>query len=105
VPEGDQPAVARGDFRMLLAEDEQVYAFTRRLSSTDATTELLVLGNFSASTVALAHTEFSTWVDAQLTLGNYREPMSAPADTSDALPALQPWETRVYRRSTPFTDA
>jgi oligo-1,6-glucosidase len=100
-----EPAVARGDFRMLLAEDEQVYAFTRRLSSTDATTELLVLGNFSASTVALAHTEFSTWVDAQLTLGNYREPMSAPADTSDALPALQPWETRVYRRSTPFTDA
>ena len=34
--------MAHGDFTMLLPDDEQVYAFTRRLGDV----ELLVLGNF-----------------------------------------------------------
>ena len=38
-----EPAVAHGDFTMLLADHEQVYAFTRR----HAGTELLVLANLS----------------------------------------------------------
>jgi glycosidase len=38
-----EPAVAHGDFRMLLADHEHVYAFVRRYG----TTELLVLANFS----------------------------------------------------------
>ena len=38
-----EPAVAHGDFTMLLPDDERVYAFTRRLGGI----ELLVLGNFS----------------------------------------------------------
>ena len=42
-----EPVVAHGDFTMLLPDDEQVYAFTRRLGDV----ELLVLGNFSGDTV------------------------------------------------------
>ena len=38
-----EPAVGRGDFTMVLAQDEQIYAFTRRLGGT----ELLVLANLS----------------------------------------------------------
>jgi hypothetical protein len=36
-----EPVIAHGDFRMLLPDDERVYAFTRRLGDV----ELLVLGN------------------------------------------------------------
>ncbi len=43
-----EPAVVEGDFTMLLPDDEQVYAFTRRLGDV----ELLVLGNFSGEPVA-----------------------------------------------------
>jgi len=38
-----EPAVVHGDFHMLLADHDQVYAFTRRYG----TTELLILANFS----------------------------------------------------------
>ena len=41
----DEPAVAHGDFTMLLPDDDAVYAFTRRLGEV----ELLVLGNFSGA--------------------------------------------------------
>ena len=41
-----EPAVAYGDFTMLLEDDPHVYAFTRRLEGT----ELLVLGNFTGET-------------------------------------------------------
>jgi oligo-1,6-glucosidase len=41
----EEPAVALGDFTMLLPDDPDVYAFTRRLGGT----ELLVLGNFGAT--------------------------------------------------------
>ena len=40
-----EPVVAHGDFTMLLADHEQVYAFIRRHGAT----ELLVLGNFSGA--------------------------------------------------------
>ena len=43
----EEPAVAEGDFTMLLPDDERIYAFTRRLGDT----ELLVTANFSADTV------------------------------------------------------
>ena len=42
-----EPAVAHGDFTMLLADDPVVYAFTRRLGDT----ELLVVANFSGDPV------------------------------------------------------
>jgi oligo-1,6-glucosidase len=79
-----EPAVAHGDFTMLLPDDERVYAFTRRHEDV----ELLVLGNFSGETAAF---EIPGWEGAELLLGNYGEP-GEPG-------ALRPWETRVHRRA------
>jgi oligo-1,6-glucosidase len=78
-----EPAVALGDFTMLLPDDEAVYAFVRRLAGT----ELLVLGNFTGHPQALA---LDAWADAELVLGNY------PAAGLDV--PLRAWESRVYRR-------
>jgi oligo-1,6-glucosidase len=78
-----EPAVAHGDFTMLLEDDERVYAFTRRLGDV----ELLVLGNFSGEEVAV---EIPGWDGAELLLGNVAEPA---ADLT-----LAPWEARVLRR-------
>ena len=44
-----EPVVAHGDFTMLLADDERVYAFTRSYEGV----ELLVLGNFSGDEVTV----------------------------------------------------
>jgi oligo-1,6-glucosidase len=73
-----EPAVAHGDFTMLLEEDERVYAFTRRLDEV----ELLVLGNFSAEEVPI---DVPGWEDAEVVIGEPGE-------------GLRPWEGRVYRR-------
>jgi oligo-1,6-glucosidase len=73
-----EPAVVHGDFRMLLEDDERVYAFTRRLGET----ELLVLGNFSGEELPV---DLSGWEDAERLIG-------------DGGGALRPWEGRVYRR-------
>jgi oligo-1,6-glucosidase len=80
-----EPAVVDGDFTMLLPHDEQVYAFTRRL----ATTELLVIANFTADTVR-ADVD-AAWSTADLLLSNL------PAPPQDL--ALAPWQAAVYRRT------
>jgi oligo-1,6-glucosidase len=92
----DHPIVARGDFSMLLPQDEKVYAFTRRLDSET----WLVLGNFTGTDAEAAVPDAAGWAAAPLLLGNYPD---APPD-STAQPAvtallLRPWECRVYRRS------
>ena len=61
-----EPAVAHGDFTMLLPDDDTVYAFTRRLDAGEV--ELLVLGNFSGEEV---HADVDGWDGAELVLGNY----------------------------------
>src|SRR5215203_274226 len=63
-----EPAVAHGDFTMLLSDHEQVYAFTRRYAGT----ELLVLGNFSGE--ALSVELPGGWDGAELVLGNLAAP-------------------------------
>jgi oligo-1,6-glucosidase len=82
--------VALGDFTMLLPDDEQVYAFTRRLGDV----ELLVLGNFSGGTAVVDVPDADAWVAGELLLGNY------PAESVPAAASLtlRPWEARVYRR-------
>jgi oligo-1,6-glucosidase len=81
--------VVDGDFTMLLEDDEHVYAFARRLGDR----ELLVLGNFTGQVrpVDIAR----EWDGASLLLGNYADPA---AEGDDAVPALRPWEARVYER-------
>jgi oligo-1,6-glucosidase len=79
-----EPAVAEGDFTMLLPHDERLYAFTRRLGGT----ELLVIGNFSG---VEAHAGIDGWDGAELVLDNLDSP---PKDLT-----LAPWQAVVYRRS------
>jgi oligo-1,6-glucosidase len=77
-----EPAVAHGDFTMLLADHEHVYAFTRCHEDT----ELLVLGNFSGEAVAV---HVPGWDHAELVLGNVANPVAGE---------LAPWEARILRR-------
>ena len=85
-----EPAVAHGDFTMLLPEHEQIYAFTRRLGRV----ELLVLANVSGRTaMADQIPDAGSWERAELLIGN----CPAPEPSQHRL-SLQPWEARVYRR-------
>jgi oligo-1,6-glucosidase len=78
-----EPAVAHGDFTMLVPDDERVYAYTRSYEGT----ELLVLANLSSErTTPDVPAE---WAQAELVLGN--------CEPGEGL-ALEPWEARVYRR-------
>jgi oligo-1,6-glucosidase len=79
-----EPAVADGDFTMLLPDDERLYAFTRRLGGT----ELLVIGNFSG---VEAHAAIDGWDGAELLLTNLDEPRTHLT--------LAPWQAVVYRRA------
>jgi oligo-1,6-glucosidase len=84
-----EPAVVHGDFHMLLADHNQVYAFTRRYGST----ELLVFANFSGEPVTVEIPDAYRWKGTELVLANY------PVDTAEDIQhfALQPWEACVYR--------
>src|SRR5215217_4947817 len=62
-----EPAVAYGDFHMLLADHNQVYAFTRGYG----TTELLVLANFSGEPATIEVPEANRWKGTELILANY----------------------------------
>jgi oligo-1,6-glucosidase len=82
-----EPAVAHGDFTMLLEDDPRVYAYTRRLGDT----QLLVLVNVSGDpSDAGGIPDAEAWRGAELLLTN-AEP------EPDGL-ELGPWEARVYRR-------
>jgi oligo-1,6-glucosidase len=78
------PVVSRGDFTMLLPEDEQVYAFSRALPDAG----MLVLGNFS-SDECIADVGDESWAAAEQVLANY------PVEKSLR---LRPWELKVFRR-------
>jgi oligo-1,6-glucosidase len=85
-----EPAVAHGDFTMLLSDDPRVYAFTRRHGGT----ELLVLGNFSGHTVQADVPDAAAWARSELVITNFPAPEVLPAPLT-----LAPWEPRVYRRA------
>jgi len=83
----DEPAVALGDFTMLLEDDPRIYAYTRAHEGT----ELLVLVNMSgepASAAAIPGAD--AWSGAELVLTN-AEPEPRGLE-------LGAWEARVYRR-------
>jgi oligo-1,6-glucosidase len=75
------PAVAHGDFTLLLPDDPRLWAFTRRYRGV----ELLVVANLSGENVV---PELDGWSDGELLLGNLPGPG----------PVLRPWESRVLRR-------
>ena len=82
-----EPAVALGDFTMLLEDDPRVYAFTR----THEGTELLVVVNVSGEPASFeAIPDADAWTGAELVLANLQE--------RGQTPFLQAWEARIYRR-------
>jgi oligo-1,6-glucosidase len=83
-----EPTVAHGDFRMLLSEHDQVYAFTRRHNNT----ELLVLANFSGEPATIEVPDADRWGGTELVLANVPEP-----DELETWLTLQPWEARIHR--------
>lgn len=85
----DEPAVAHGDFTMLLPEHPQVYAFTRALGER----RLLVLVNMGGTPATVALPEGGAWVGAESLLTNL-----LPGEEQAADGVLAPWEARVLRR-------
>ena len=85
----DLPVVAFGDFTMLLPQDSQIYAFTRRLENV----ELLVLANFSHEIVDTDLPDADDWAASEVLLTNYSQA------GSEELLRLRPWEARVFRRT------
>ncbi|MFG2196900.1 alpha-glucosidase [Streptomyces sp. NPDC048639] len=90
-----EPAVSHGDFTMLLGDDERIYAFTRRFRST----ELLVVGNFSAETLPVPVPGASAWARADLLVANYAYPSPDVAGIPDESLVVRPWEAYVLRRT------
>ena len=84
------PVVVHGDFTMLLPDDEQVYAFLRRLGDV----ELLVVANISTDEVTADVPDADAWARSVLVLGNYPVSKLLVRDI-----VLRPWESRVYRRA------
>jgi oligo-1,6-glucosidase len=80
-----EPVVAHGDFTMLMAQDERVYAFTRRLGDV----ALLVLGNFSGDVATVDVPDAEAWAASEVLVAN-----CAPQSPL----VLAPWEARVHRR-------
>lgn len=87
-----EPAVALGDFTMLLPEHEQVYAFTRTLGGTS----LLVLVNVSGEEQDVDLPDAGAWAAAELLLGN----LPGTPGTPGADAPLRPWEARIHRATT-----
>ncbi|WP_309134319.1 alpha-glucosidase [Cellulomonas sp.] len=86
-----EPAVALGDFRMLLPEHPHVYGFTRTLDDV----QLLVLGSFSGEEQTVDVPD--GWDEtAERVLGNY----DVAAALGGGAVTLRPWEALVLRRRT-----
>jgi oligo-1,6-glucosidase len=82
----EEPAVAYGDFAMVVPDDPKLYAFTRSYEGVD----LLVVANFSEDGAVIPGTVADDWVDAELVLCNLD-------GERDGL-RMEPWESRIYRR-------
>jgi oligo-1,6-glucosidase len=82
----EEPAVAYGDFAMVVPDDPKLYAFTRSYEGVD----LLVVANFSKDGAVIPGTVADDWVDAELVLCNLD-------GERDGL-RMEPWESRIYRR-------
>jgi oligo-1,6-glucosidase len=90
-----EPAVAEGDFHMLLPDHPTVYAFTR----THGDTELLVVVNVASEPSAATVPGGATWNDAETVVYTAGPGSAAAAPfAADGTVTLAPWEARVLRR-------
>jgi oligo-1,6-glucosidase len=90
-----EPAVAFGDFTLLMPDDEQVYAFVRRHGhASGGATELLVLANLSSEAATAAVPGGWAGTEVLVTSHPAGVPLSSPVTP------LAPWEARVHRRTT-----
>ncbi len=87
------PVVVSGDVTMLLPDDEQVYAYVRRLDDV----AMLVLVNASGEPAVAALSDAATWAEAELLLGG-PDPTLPPVGSDERGIGLQPWESRVLLR-------
>lgn len=78
------PVFVEGDFRMMFAEDENIFAYTRE----DKDTQLLVVCNFFGETVNCPLED--SVKDMKLLIGNYKE--------FAQMTILRPYEARMYLR-------
>ena len=81
------PVVVHGDYRLLLPEDEQVFAYVRALDGV----RLLVVVNLSGETAALDLGADDALLDGEVLL-------ASPAEGAERL-LLAPWESRVLLTS------
>lgn len=82
------PTVQLGTFQLLLAEHQQLWAFTRELAGD----RLLVLANCSSTPQPLPTAQLPSLEGATALLGTHQ-------DTTSTI--LQPWESRVVRLALP----
>jgi oligo-1,6-glucosidase len=80
--------VARGDYRLMLADHPQVFAYTRSLGGSS----LLVLANLTGSAATFDPAELPGWADAELVLANLGSASEAASGV------LRPWEALVFAR-------
>ncbi len=83
------PVIVHGRYDLILAEDEEIYAFTRTLQDD----RLLVILNFTPSTPVFTLLEDLPVSESTLLIGNY--PLETKEDIRQL--TLRPFEARVYR--------
>jgi oligo-1,6-glucosidase len=87
----ENPVIVYGTYDLILADHEEIYAFTRTLDED----KLLVILNFSTNTPIFKLPEDIAFTRAELLIGNYK------VDSANELRqfTLRPYEARVYRLS------
>ncbi|GAB2696527.1 alpha-glucosidase [Paenibacillus thermoaerophilus] len=82
-----------GNYELLLPDDEQLYAYARRLGDE----ALIVICSFSEREATASLPEPWAGCEAELVLGNYPAPEHLGPSPLPDLIALKPYEARVYR--------
>ncbi|HMD87804.1 MAG TPA: alpha-glucosidase [Anaerolineaceae bacterium] len=85
------PIIVYGSYDLILADDQEIYAFTRTLQED----RLLILLNFTKNTPVFTLPADISFSDKELLISNY--PVD-PVEDIHSL-ALRPYEARVYRLS------
>lgn len=78
-----------GEYKLLLPDHEQIYAYTRTLGDE----QLLVILNFSGGASSFELPDQISYEDSEVLIGNYNKRVSEPPDAVD----LRPYEAQVYR--------